>query len=140
MQKIQVVLSRRPVSFSTKMLWAACCVAYFGFLRSSEFTVQRQGRYDSSIHLSLSNIALDNRSSLSVVLIRLKQSKTDPFRQGVYIYLGKTGQSICPVSAMVQYLAMRRRAQGPLSSSKTERCSPDKFSRHLSTTSFLKQT
>ena len=139
MQKIQAVLLHRLISFSTKMLWAACRVVYFGFLRPSEFTVQRQGRYDSSVHLSLSDIALDNRYS-SVIQIRLKQSKTDPFRQGVYIYLGKTGQSIFPVSAIVQYLTMRRGAQGPLFILEDGKMLNRQISRRLSTKSFPKQT
>ena len=37
MHKIHFVLSCRPVSFSTKMLWAAGCIAYFGFLKFNSY-------------------------------------------------------------------------------------------------------
>lgn len=38
--------------------------------------------------------------------VRLKVSKADPFRKGVDIVIGKTGNKLCPVSAMMEYLAM----------------------------------
>lgn len=114
MQKIRSVLLTRPQSYSNIMLWAACCLAFFGFLRSSEFTVSQQKSYDESVHLSLSDIALDSRASPKMIRVHIKQSKTDPFRQGVYIYLGKTDKEICPVTAVVPYLAVRGTRPGPL--------------------------
>ena len=82
--------------------------------RSSEFTVPQQGGYDHTVHLSLSDIALDSRTSPKTIQVHIKQSKTDPFRQGVNIYLGRTDQEICPVSALVPYLAIRGGKAGPL--------------------------
>ena len=46
--------------------------------------------------------------------MRIKQSKTDPFRQGVTLFLGKTGLPICPVDAILPYLAVRDNRPGPL--------------------------
>lgn len=114
MNKIKSVIARRPLSYFNTLLWAACCLAFFGFLRCSEFTVQQQGTYDSSAHLSLSDVAVDSRSSPRTIQIKIKQSKTDPFRQGVYIYLGKTDQDVCPVAAIIPYLAIRSGNPGPL--------------------------
>ena len=114
MTKIQSVIARRSTSHFNIMIWAACCLAFFGFLRCSEFTVQRQGSYDSSVHLSMADVALDSRSSPKTIRIKIKQSKTDPFRQGVHIYLGKTDQDICPVRAISLYLAIRGGTPGPL--------------------------
>ena len=82
-------------------------MAFFGFLRCSEFTVPQQDNYDSSIHLSLADIALDSRSSPQIIQVHIKQSKTDPFRQGVNMYLGRTDQDVCLVRAIVAYLAIR---------------------------------
>ena len=45
--------------------------------------------------------------------VRIKQSKTDPFRKGVMVYLGRTGGELCPVAAVSAYLAVRGRAPGP---------------------------
>ena len=38
----------------------------------------------------------------------------DPFRQGVELYLGKTGKDICPVCAIMPYLVIRGAKPGPL--------------------------
>ena len=49
-----------------------------------------------------------------MIQLRIKQSKTDPFRQGVEVFLGRTGTAICPVSALVGYIAVRNPLPGPL--------------------------
>ena len=41
------------------------------------------------------------------MLVRFKVSKTDPFRQGQIIVIGKTNSPLCPISAMVAYLNSR---------------------------------
>lgn len=114
MKAIFSLLSKRPPSHDNIMIWAACCAAFFGFLRCSEMTVPSQDAYDPTIHLSVGDVAVDSRSSPTMVRIRLKQSKTDPFRQGADIYLGKTDKDICPVTAILPYLAMRGDSSGPL--------------------------
>ena len=89
LEGINTVLSAEPDSYVNKMMWAACCMAFFGFLRSSEFTVPSQDHYHPEVHLSLSHITLDRRHSPNTVCAHIKQSKTDPFRQGAHIYLGR---------------------------------------------------
>ena len=95
------------------MLWAACCMCFFGFLRSGEVTVQSSKAYDPSSHLSVGDVALDSLSDPKVVQVCIKASKMDPFRKGVTIYLGKTGDDLCPVAAIAPYLAVRGCSQGP---------------------------
>ena len=46
--------------------------------------------------------------------LRIKQSKTDPFRQGVEVFLGRTDSVICPVEAVVNYIGVHPSAPGPL--------------------------
>ena len=41
------------------------------------------------------------------ITLRLKQSKTDPFRKGMLIQLHPTGKAVCPVKSLRQYLALR---------------------------------
>ena len=48
-----------------------------------------------------------------MVQVRIKQSKTDLFRKGVLVYVGRTGGELCPVAAMTAHLAIRGRAPGP---------------------------
>ena len=96
------------------MLWAACCTAFFGFLRSGEFTVPTLSGFDPSTHLSFGDVAVDNPQQPSLIQLNLKASKTDPFRKGVQVVIGATGDDLCPVTAMLAYLAVRGGAQGPL--------------------------
>ena len=49
-----------------------------------------------------------------MVGLRLKQSKTDPFRQGVAIYMGRTDTDLRPVGALLYYLACRGWRPGAL--------------------------
>ena len=46
-------------SFDDHMFWAACLLAYFGFLRSAEFNVPSLSAFDPSRHLSVRDIAVD---------------------------------------------------------------------------------
>ena len=96
------------------MLWAAACTGFFGFLRTGEFTVPSAKDYDNEVHLNLNDLALDNRSSPQLIGINIKQSKTDPFRKGTMIFLGRSGHAICPVEAITSYLAVRSPQPGPL--------------------------
>jgi len=55
-----------------------------------------------AVHLSFSDLAVDNRSrsAPSLVQITIEESKTDPFRRGMQVFLGKTDKAICPVEAI----------------------------------------
>ena len=53
-------------------------------MHCTEFTVPSQGSYDPATHLSLNDIAVDDLSNPTVVVISIKQSKTDPLRKGAF--------------------------------------------------------
>ena len=81
----------------------------------SEFTVPNLSSFSSSLHLSAQDIAVDSPSAPSSMRIRIKGSKTDPFRKGCFIHIGLGKYPLCAVHAMMIYLAARRDAQvGPL--------------------------
>ena len=114
MEHLHSVLSKHPGNYKAIMIWAACCLAYFGLLRVSEFTTSSPDYFDSSTDLLLSDVPLDNHVSPTTIQIILKQSKNDKFRAGTTICLGKTTHAVCPVDALVQYLAMRGGTPAPL--------------------------
>ena len=89
---------------------------FFGFLHSGELTVPDEGGYDLSTHLSIQDIAVDSHISLGILRICLKSSKTDPFRNGVDIYIGRiqTNTNLCPVQAVQHYLTLCGTRPGPL--------------------------
>ena len=87
------------------MLWAACCMGFFGLMRAGDFSVTHVSEFDP---LCLGDVAVDQHQDPSVVQVRLKQSKTDPFRRGIS---GRTQTDLCPVTA---YIAVRPAVNGPL--------------------------
>ena len=96
------------------MLWATVSLCFFGFLRSGEVVVPSDNGYDQNQHLSFQDIAVDNPENPSYLRVSLKQSKTDPFREGVDIIIGRTGGPLCPVAAVLAYMALRGPGSGPL--------------------------
>ena len=96
------------------MFWAACTLGYFGFLRSAEFTVPNLASFSPELHLSVADVSVDSRLSPSGIRIRIKASKTDPFRQGCYVHVGLGKAPLCAVHAMLSYLALWGATPGPL--------------------------
>ena len=57
------------------MLWAGCSMAFFGFLRTGEFTVLSQGEYDPEVHLNVGDVSANHPCNPDVIHIKLKKSK-----------------------------------------------------------------
>ena len=53
-------------------------------------------------------------SAPTIIRLWIKCSKTDPFRQGCFIYLGQGRPPLCPVAASLAYLNLRGPEPGPL--------------------------
>ena len=100
--------NRDPCNPDLIMLWVACTTCFFGFLRSGEIVVPSAREFDPGVHLSFGDVTLDNLEDPQVVQINIKASKTDPFRKGISVFLGRTNSSLCPVAAMAAYLASRK--------------------------------
>ena len=106
---------QRSLDLSTAdhvMLWAACCLGFFGFLRAGEFTVN--SAFHPSTHMTVSDLQADSLVSPTCFKVRIKCSKTDPFRAGCDIYLGRGVDSVCPIVALGNYLSRRGSTPGPL--------------------------
>ena len=95
------------------MIWAACCTAYFGLLRVSEFTASSPNYSNSSTDLLLSDVAIDSHVVPQIIRITLNQSKTDQYRKSTHIYLGRTSYQVCPAKALIRYLDRRGGRPGP---------------------------
>ena len=93
------------------MLWAAACMCFFGFLRMEEAVVPSATAYDQDVHLSEADVKANSRSKPSYIEVRIKASKTDVFRKGVTVYLGATGNDLCPVAAVLSYMVSSRSQQ-----------------------------
>ena len=64
-------------------------------------TVPSDSTYDPSVHLSYKDIAVDDpvNPQTQIISVFIKQSKTDPFRRGINLFLGRTSSDLCPVMA-----------------------------------------
>ena len=114
LQAVKKVLDRAPQSFGSRMLWAACCTGFHGFMRSGEFTVPTVREFNPDIHVTVDDVAIDSHSNPQLISIRLKKSKTDQFGKGSFIFLARTDSDLCPISALVSYLAIRGPSPGAL--------------------------
>ena len=89
------------------MLWAAFCLGFFGFLRAGEFTCPSRQTFVASSMLSVSDVAVDSHENPQSLTIHLKWSKCDQYGVGVKIHMGHTFHTLCPVVALLRYLAIR---------------------------------
>ena len=98
-----------PSNLDNIMLWSCSLsiTAIFAQVRSSFLPSLTMTL--PTINLNYNNISVNNPANLSIVKVRLKCSKTDSFRHGVDDHVGKTGQLLCHVSALLNYLAMPKK-------------------------------
>ena len=85
----------------------------FGFLRARELTVPGNDVFDAASHLTREDFAVDIPEDPTVVRVRLKASKTDPFRRGITLIIGNGDPDLCPVKALVCYLLVRGEKADP---------------------------
>ena len=90
LRKMHAVWSQGSGTFDKVMLWAACCLGFFGFMRAGEFTTTT-----SDAVLSVGDIGVDSRVDPKVLVVHLRHRKTDPFSAGVRLFLGRTGDVLC---------------------------------------------
>jgi len=91
---------------------------FFGFLHSRKVCIPGEKAFNKGAHLTMQDILVDNLAKPQSVQVRINASKTDPFRQGVLVYVDHINQPLCPVSALLVYMVRRATGQGPCSSSR----------------------
>ena len=88
LQDMKKVWQNTPIGYHEKLMWAATCLCFFGFLRSGEVVMPSEKEYDPDMHLCYHDIKVDSNQNPTYLQVTLKASKTDPFRQGVTLYVG----------------------------------------------------
>ena len=111
--RLKEVLALQPQDYDSKLLWAACTAGFFAFLSSGEFTCST-GSFDPARNITPNDIAVDSHAEPTLMRITIKASKTDQLRQGVDLFVGRTRGPLCPVAAILDILAVRAEAPGPL--------------------------
>lgn len=94
------------------MFAAATLLAFFGMLRISEYTTPSPRCFDPHAHLSINDISFNFRRRM--LSVRIKASKTDPFRQGMTLRIAFNFLPLCPGLAMLRYFRSRTGTDGPL--------------------------
>ena len=77
-------------------------LAFFGLLQIGELTCD--SHFNPDRQLTISDLVFMPKSSPKYMLVRLKVSKTDPFRKGQTTVIGRANSKLCPISATVAYL------------------------------------
>ena len=67
LRKMRMSWTDKDSSFDSAMLWAASLTTFFSFCRSGEITLEKEEKYDSTTHLSFSDVVADNATSPSVM-------------------------------------------------------------------------
>ena len=111
LSQLYLNLFKAPFVYNDKlMIWAAMLVAFFGFLRISEYVSDYVRSYDPAFTLCCHDVKVSSWAAD----IQLKCSKTDPFRQGVTVRLAYNGTALCPITALIKYLRIHPCRSGPL--------------------------
>jgi hypothetical protein len=110
LHKIRGNIANTQNKHNRAMLWAATLLSYFGCTRVSEITSPWQRKYNKNSTLCINNIQIDRNQ----IIMHLKASKTDQFRQGVDVTIAANKSKLCPVRAIRKYVSMRGSYNGPL--------------------------
>ena len=51
LRKLKELWSASGAERDTKLMWAACCLCVFGFMRAGELTVPNEEEFDEAVHL-----------------------------------------------------------------------------------------
>ena len=95
------------------VLWAVSCTAFFGFFRLGELLVTSPTDFNPRLHLTWGDLAVDDLHAPRMVKFHLKRSKTDQLGRGVDVVMGRTNLDLCPVAAVLAYVANRGDSRGP---------------------------
>ena len=114
LEVLRRIWSRTPGGQDARMLWAAATLCFFGFMRSGELTTPSGSQFDEGAYLCFQDVSTDSVENPTLIRVRIKSSKTDQARKGCTITIGRTGGPLCPVAAVLGFMAARGSRPGPL--------------------------
>ena len=106
--KIKAAWEKETKNNDKLMLWAVFTLCFFSNMRSGETGAYSESDFDPTRNLTTQDVAVDNLVNPQILKIRLKCSKTDPFREEADIFLAHTYDKLCPVTAMLAWLVKRK--------------------------------
>ena len=94
-------------------VWAVASTAFFGFFRLGELLLDSAKSFDEKMCLSWGDVAVDDRVAPKMIQVHLKRSKCDQFGSGADVVVGVTGDELCPVAAILDFIELREDKKGP---------------------------
>ena len=101
--KIRQALSNSS-NLERLVLWAIACTAFFGFFRLGELLPESANAFNASTDLAWGDVAVDSHLAPTMIQIHLKKSKCDQFGAGSDVLVGSTGEELCRVRAILNYI------------------------------------
>ena len=90
------------------MLWAACCLGFFGFLQAREITMNF-----SLVSMTVDDLQTDSLVNPTCFKVHIKSSKTELFCMGCEAVIYMWGV-VCPIHNLGDFLALHGSSAGPL--------------------------
>ena len=87
-------------------VWAVASTAFFGFFRLGELLLDSAKSFDEKMCLSWGDVAVDDRVAPTMIQVHLKRSKCDQFGSGADVVVGITGDELCPVAAILDFIEL----------------------------------
>ena len=69
--------------------------------------------FDPNVHLSYTDVMVDNREKPQYITVRIKASKTDPFHKGTRIYFGSFGDRFMSCCCDIGLYGEKGKSSGP---------------------------
>ena len=88
LRRIGCSLKLHADQYEQLMIWAACCLGFFAFMRSGELTNTDNTAFDPALHLSPMDIVVDDTSNPSMLKSQVKVLR-DAYEAGYQHLLGK---------------------------------------------------
>ena len=90
-------------------------MAFFSFYHLGEIVLSSATEFNPARHLSWNDVCVDCVERPLMIRVHLRMSKCDQFGQGVDVFLGRVDSPVCPVAAVLAYIAIRGSAVVQLS-------------------------
>ena len=101
----------KPEDGNRTLLWAIAAICYFGFFRLGELLSSQDK--PSRLPPQWGEVAFNHGTAPTIVRVHLKFAKCDQFGQGADVFIGQSGNAICPIAACLSYVAVRGDQPGP---------------------------
>ena len=104
---LKAVLAKAPIKTDEKIvIWATCCVGFFGAFRMSELLCKKSSAYDEKYTLLKKDIKVRHSNNTPSIQFRIKSAKTNKTGKPEIVEVFATNTLLCPVKAISKLNAL----------------------------------